>query len=155
MAILRRTCGDKSWGVQSTPYEDICKRCQPPSIQQLITYHRLRWYLGKVCRMDHDRLPIKTLFGKFGGQLPRGIPPKTWLEYVRDDLSHLSKLHETLGTYLDWLRLCRDRNEWATKISKVVMRTHLVLGLGICHHSIIIILLFYMCTYLRVFIETP
>jgi hypothetical protein len=70
--------------------------------------------------MDHVRLPINTLFGKFGGQLPRGPPPKVWLEYVRDNLSHLSKLHVMLGTYLNWWRLCRDRNEWTKKIRKVV-----------------------------------
>jgi hypothetical protein len=75
MAILRRICGDKSWGVEATPYEDIRRKCQVPSLQQLITYHRLRW-LGKVCRMIQDRLPIKPLFGKFGGQLPGGRPEK-------------------------------------------------------------------------------
>jgi hypothetical protein len=47
MAILGRICGDKSWGVASTPFQDIQKKCEIPSLQQLITYHRLRW-LGKV-----------------------------------------------------------------------------------------------------------
>ncbi len=42
--------------------------------------------------MDLDRLPIKTLFGKFGGHPRRGRPPKTWLEYVRDDLIRLLEL---------------------------------------------------------------
>jgi hypothetical protein len=49
-----------------------------------------------------------------------GRPPKTWLEYVRDDLSHLSKLHGEIGPYLGWWWLCRDRNVWTKKIRKVV-----------------------------------
>jgi hypothetical protein len=72
--------------------------------------------------MDHDRLTIKNLFGKFGGQIPRGRPPKTWLEHVGDDLIPLLNMHGILGTCLDWLRLSRDRNKWTKKIRKVVAR---------------------------------
>jgi hypothetical protein len=111
MAILRHICGDKSWGVESTPYGDVRRKCQVPSIQQLITYHRLRW-LEKVCRMYHDTVPIKTLFGKLGDKslkvAPKNLARKTWL--ARDELSNLSKLYGILATYLDWWRLCRDRN---------------------------------------------
>jgi hypothetical protein len=39
------------------------------------------------------------------------------VEYVRDDLSRLLELHGILGTYLDWWRQCRDRNEWAKRIA--------------------------------------
>jgi hypothetical protein len=40
---------------------------------EIISYHRLRW-LGKVCRMTGDRLPLSTLFGRIGGRVPRGLP---------------------------------------------------------------------------------
>jgi hypothetical protein len=40
--------------------------------------------------MTDDRLPLRTLFGRIGGRAPRGRPPKTWIEYVREDLVHLS-----------------------------------------------------------------
>jgi hypothetical protein len=87
--------------------------------------------------MDLDRLPIKTLFGRFGGQPPPGRPQKTCLEYVRDDLSRLSELHGILATYRDWCRLCRDRNEWTKKIGQGSHDGHLVLGLETCNYSII------------------
>jgi hypothetical protein len=46
MSRLRRICGDSSWGPKSTPYAELRRRCQIPSIQNLVTYHRLQW-LGK------------------------------------------------------------------------------------------------------------
>jgi hypothetical protein len=116
---LRRICGDRSWGRNSTPYAVIRKNCQTPTIQNLITYHRLRW-LGKVSRMQEDRLPIRMLFGRFAGQLPRGRPTKTWLEYVKDDLQHLSEMHSTQGMFINWWRLCKDEKEWTNIIKKVV-----------------------------------
>jgi hypothetical protein len=74
MSCLRRICGDRSWGPNSTPYAEIRKQCQMPSIQNLINYHRLQW-LGKVCRMSDDRLLLKILFGRICGRTPRGRPP--------------------------------------------------------------------------------
>jgi hypothetical protein len=120
MMCLRRICGDRSWGRDSTPYAVIRKKCQTPTIQNLITYHRLRW-LGKVSRMQEERLPIRMLFGRFTGQLSRGRPSKTWLEYVRDDLKHLSEIHhQTYGMFMDWWRTCKDEKEWTNIIKKVV-----------------------------------
>jgi hypothetical protein len=72
-----------------------------PSTGNLIGYQRLRW-LGKVRRMTGDRLPLRTLFGRIGGRAPRGRPPKTWIEYVRENLVHLSELHGVSGTYVKW-----------------------------------------------------
>ena len=119
MMCLKRICGDRSWGRDSTPYEVIRTKCQTPTVQNLITYHRLRW-LGKVCRMQEDRLPIRMLFGRSAGQLPRGHPPKTWLEYVKDDLRHLSELRGINGMFCDWWRECKDEKEWTNIIKKVV-----------------------------------
>jgi hypothetical protein len=67
---------------------------------QLKTYHRLRW-LGKVCRMNHDRLPVRTLFGRISGHGPRGRPHTTWIEFTRDDLTRLSELQGVDGTYIE------------------------------------------------------
>jgi hypothetical protein len=119
MMCLRRICGDRSWGRDSTPYAVIRKKCQTPTIQNLITYHRLRW-LGKVSRMQEDRLPIRILFGTFAGQLPIGRPPKTWLEYVKDDLWHLSEIREKRGVMIKWWSLCQDKTAWTSIIKKVV-----------------------------------
>ncbi len=95
MSFFRCICGDRSWGPESTPNAEIRRECQMTSIGNLFSYHRLRW-LGKVCRMTEDRLPLRTLFGRIGGRAPRGRPPTTWIEYVREDLVHLSELHGRL-----------------------------------------------------------
>ena len=119
MSCLRRICGDRSWGPDCTPYAELRGRCQVPSIKNLIAYHRLRW-LGKVCRMNDDRLPVKTLFGRIGGRGPRGRPPKTWIEYTRDDLLHLSELHGVAGTFMNWWLRCKDWKTWTSNIQKLV-----------------------------------
>ncbi len=92
------------------------------AIKTLITYHRLRW-LGKVCRMTDDRLPLRTFFGRIGGRAPRGRPPKTWIEYVREDLVQLSELHGVFGTYMDWWLQCKDRKSWTIAIHKLKQTT--------------------------------
>jgi len=117
MSCLRRICGDRSWGADCTPYAELRRQCQMPSIENLITYHRLRW-LGKVCRMSHDRLPVRTLFGRISGHGPRGRPHKTWIEFTRDDLTRLSELQGVRGTYINWWVRCKDWKVWTMNIHK-------------------------------------
>jgi hypothetical protein len=57
MSCLRHICGDRSWGLDCTPYAELRRQCQVPSIGNLITYHRLLW-LGKVCRMNQGNRPF-------------------------------------------------------------------------------------------------
>jgi hypothetical protein len=104
------------------PFAVFHKRCQTPTIQNLIIYHRPRW-LGKVSRMQEERLPIRMLFGRFAGQLSRSRPSKTYLEYVRDDLQNLAEIHQTYGTFMDRWRTCKDEKEW-TNIIKMVVEIH-------------------------------
>jgi hypothetical protein len=118
MSCLRRICGDRSWGPDSTPCAEIRRHCEMPSIGTLISCHRLRW-LGKVCRMTDDRLPLRTLSARVGGRAPRGCPPITWIGSVREDLVHLSELHGVFGTYMNcWLQ-CKDRKSWTIAIHKL------------------------------------
>ncbi len=105
------------WGPECTPYAELRRQCQVPSIGNLITYHRLRW-LGKVCRMNPDRLPVKTLFRRINGRGPRGRPHKTWIEYTRDDLIRLSELLGVRGTYINWWVRCKDRKVWTIDIHR-------------------------------------
>ncbi len=118
MSCLRRICGNRSWGPDSTRYAEIRRQCQMPSIWSLISYHRLRW-LGKACKMTDDRLPLKTLFRRIGGCAPRGRPPKTWIECVREDLVQFSKLHGVFGTYMNWWLECKDSKAWKIAIHKL------------------------------------
>ncbi len=119
MSCLRHIYGDRSWGPESTPYAELRTRCQMPSIRNLVTYHRLRW-LGKVCRMSDDRLPLRTLFGRIAARITRGRPLKTWIECARDNLQYLSELHGMKGICINWRSLCEDRKAWADAIDKVV-----------------------------------
>ncbi len=83
----------------------------------LLTYYRLRW-LGKVSRMQDDRLPIR-LFGRFSGQIPVGHPPKTWLDYARQDLWHLSDTYET-GCHDQVVAFVSSREGMNEHLQKVV-----------------------------------
>lgn len=74
-----RICEDRFWGRDSTPCEAIRKKCQTPTQQNLITYHRLTW-LGKICRMQEDKqLAIVMLFGHLPDNSPEadGLRPST------------------------------------------------------------------------------
>jgi hypothetical protein len=123
MPCLRRICGDRSWGPDTTPYAEIRRQCQMPSIQNLISYHRLRW-LGKVCRMNDDRLPLRTIFGRSGGRTPGGRPPKTWRKNVREDLLHLSELYGVFGTYINWWVRCKGSKAWTIANHKLKQTIH-------------------------------
>jgi hypothetical protein len=57
------------------------------------------------------------------GRAPRGRPPKTWIEYVREDLVHLSELHGVFGTYMNWWLQCKDRKSWTVAIHKLKQTT--------------------------------
>jgi hypothetical protein len=69
--------------------------------------------------MTDDRLPLRTLFGRIGGRAPRGRPPKTWIEYVREDLVQLSELHGLFGRYMKWWLECTDTKSWTIPIHKL------------------------------------
>jgi hypothetical protein len=115
MSRLCRICGDRSWGADCTPYAELRRQCQVSSIENVITYHRLRW-LGKVCRMNHDRLPVRTLFGRVSGPGPRGRPHKTWIEFTRDDFTRLTEIHGVPGTYINWWVRCKYRKVWTIDV---------------------------------------
>jgi hypothetical protein len=54
--------------------------------------------------------------------------PKTWIEYVREDLVHLSELHGVFGTYMNWWLQCKDRKSWTTAIHKLTQITDVERG---------------------------
>lgn len=50
----------------------------------------------------------------------------TWMDYVKDDLRHLSGICRKRGVIINWWSLCKDNNAWTNLIREVV-ELHLVL----------------------------
>jgi hypothetical protein len=100
----------------------LCVAVHEASIYVYTEPYGLRW-LGKICRMTDDRLPLRTLIGRIGGRAPRGRPPKTWIEYGREDLVHLSEVHGVFRTYMNWWLQCKDRKSWTIAIHKLKQTT--------------------------------
>jgi hypothetical protein len=74
-----------------------------PSIGNLIIYHRLRW-LGKVCRMADDRLPLRLVWKDWWTR-PSGSPTQNLDRVVRDDLVQLSEWHGVFGPTVPVVRV--------------------------------------------------
>jgi hypothetical protein len=69
--------------------------------------------------MTDDRLPLRAVFGRIGGRPPRGRPPKTWINYVREDFVHLSGLHGGVRKIHELVVQCKDRQSWTIAIHKL------------------------------------
>ena len=95
MSCLRRICGYSL--SHRKPNIKIRESCNVASISSLLRYHRLRW-LGTVCRMTPDRLPIKVLFADIENRGQRGRPHLTWKALVQKDIEALSQEQGLRGT---------------------------------------------------------
>ncbi len=70
---------------------DILRRCDLPSMKQILVRERLRW-LGHVMRMDESRLPKRVLSQQFAALfVPSGerrLGLKSWIRVAKDDVKH-------------------------------------------------------------------
>jgi hypothetical protein len=119
MSCLRRICG-YSLSQRKTNIM-IRERCHVASISSLLRYQRLRW-LGTVCRMAPDRLPLKVLFADIDGRGQRGRPQITWKALVQKDVEALSHEQGRRGTLINWWELCRNPKEWTDLIANLADR---------------------------------
>ena len=119
MSCLRRICGYSL--SHRKPNIKIRESCNVASISSLLRYHRLRW-LGTVCRMTPDRLPIKVLFADIENRGQRGRPHLTWKALVQKDIEALSQEQGLRGTLIKWWDLCRNTKEWIDIISNLADR---------------------------------
>ena len=62
----------KRWNKKETVVDRIRKR-------------RLTWF-GHVTRMENGRLPIIALHSHVDGRRDRGIPTKTWMDNILEDI---------------------------------------------------------------------
>ncbi len=94
---------------------DMRSQCKVTSVQNIVSYRRLRW-LGHVARMPDDRLPKILLFASLQGEGVRGAPLKSWRDYVREDL-------QALKLNLTRYRKAKDRDAWKATIEMLLLRT--------------------------------
>ena len=99
----------------------IRERCRVASISSLLRYHRLRW-LGHVCRMAPNRLPLTVLSADINSRGQRGRPQNTWKALIKKDIKDLSEEEGLRGTLINWWDLRRDHKGWMDLISKLADR---------------------------------
>ncbi|KAG5454328.1 hypothetical protein CSKR_109219 [Clonorchis sinensis] len=98
-------------------------RNNSPSIDELITLHRLRW-LGHVLRMPVDRLPRRVLFAqpREGWKRARGGQTMTWQRIIKATTSKLSCAGHCHGPH-QWLETLSDiaqsRPQWRSCIQAI------------------------------------
>ena len=119
MSCLRRICGYSLLHRKTNIM--IRERCRVASISSLLRYHRLRW-LGHVCRMAPNRLPLTVLFADINSRGQRGRPQNTWKALIQKDIKDLSEEEGLRGTLINWWDLCRDHKGWMDLISKLADR---------------------------------
>ena len=114
MRCLRKICRISLW--QRKTNDEIMALAKVESIATLVRYRRLRW-LGHMARMDDSRLPKKLLFGGIEqNSVSVGRPPKSWQDYVREDLAMLKMSY-------DWFRVAQKRNSWRSRIQGLLTHT--------------------------------
>ena len=128
MYCIRRICGYKLWGTESNA--EIRAKHDIPAIQNLVRYHRLRWF-GHVVRMpphmeksevqSAPRLPKQVLYGWVDGKRHVGRPKKTWMETLREDVLAISRLKNVRGAFIRWETLCLDRDAWRDLIQELLV----------------------------------
>lgn len=88
------------------PNEEVLKRAQILSADNLIRTRRLRW-AGHVSRMSAGRVPLEIAFSELTtGKRPQHKPKRRWMDVLKEDLK---KLGISLSS---WRDLATNRNEW-------------------------------------------
>ncbi|KAI5732115.1 hypothetical protein M8J77_021794 [Diaphorina citri] len=84
---LRTICRVK-WE-EMIPNEEILKRTNMMSIENLVRQRRMRW-AGHLSRMSEDRTPLQVAFGELKtGLRPQQKPKKRWIDLVKHDLKEI------------------------------------------------------------------
>lgn len=80
-SILKLTWKDK------IPNEEILKRSNMLSIENIIRVKRLRW-AGHLSRMSENRVPQQIIFGELKrGERPQKKPKLRWMDMLKKDLT--------------------------------------------------------------------
>ncbi|MEE8289810.1 MAG: reverse transcriptase family protein, partial [Nitrosomonadaceae bacterium] len=94
------------------PDTEVLAIANIPSIECLITLHRLRWS-GHLVRLDDKRIPKQLFFGELcGGKRRHGHPKLRFKDVLKDSLKKV-KIHFKL-----FENLSRDRVGWRSLIKK-------------------------------------
>ncbi|KAI5731391.1 hypothetical protein M8J77_009317 [Diaphorina citri] len=88
------------------PNEEILKRTNMMSIENLVRQRRMRW-AGHLSRMSEDRTPLQVAFGELKtGLRPQQNPKKRWIDLVKHDFKEIG-IDST-----NWRDLANNRELW-------------------------------------------
>ncbi|KAI5731855.1 hypothetical protein M8J77_017328 [Diaphorina citri] len=88
------------------PNEEVLKKAQVMSIDNIIRIRRLRW-AGHVSRMEPNRTPMQIAFAELTqGKRERQKPKCRWMDTVKNDLNKLGVDSS------NWRNLAGNRNQW-------------------------------------------
>eukprot|EP00978_Attheya_sp_CCMP212_P004158 scaffold9027_cov61-Attheya_sp.AAC.6 len=96
---------------------EILSRINLPTMDKLIAKRQLRW-IGKVARMEEDRLPLKMLSCWVDKPRPTRKPHTTTRNSIVKSLQILDPAIPDNGNLDSWLKLASNKLEWDSLLEK-------------------------------------
>lgn len=86
--------------------EEVLKRSQMLSVDNMIRIRRLRW-AGHVSRMDKNRVPLQVAFSELvEGERAQQKPKCRWMDILKEDFKKLGI------NITNWRDVAANRNQW-------------------------------------------
>lgn len=86
--------------------EEVLKRSQMLSVDNMIRIRRLRW-AGHVSRMDKNRVPLQVAFSELvEGKRAQQKPKCRWMDILKEDFKKLGI------NITNWRDIAANRNQW-------------------------------------------
>ena len=90
---------------------DILNRINLPAMDNIIAKRQLRW-IGKMARMDEERLPLKMLSCWINSPRPSRRPHTTIRNSMVRSLRLMDPEISNNGNLSEWFHIARERTEW-------------------------------------------
>jgi hypothetical protein len=97
---------------------DILSMMNVPTMENIIAKRQLNW-MGKMVRMDENRLPLKMLSCWMNESRPSRRPPTSTRNSMIRSLQILDPNISDDGNLRDWFHLARDESEWNSKLESL------------------------------------
>ena len=90
---------------------DILNRINLPAMDNIIAKRQLRW-IGKMARMDEERLPLKMLSCWINSPRPSRRPHTTIRNSMVRSLRLMDPEISNNGNLSEWFHIAREKTEW-------------------------------------------